>query len=74
MIKVNIEKAKVITKDRLRDERDPLLKQLDVEYIRAQEQGQDTTGIVEKKQKLRDITKEVDKAQTVEELKALKVE
>lgn len=74
MIKVNIDKAKDITKDRLRAERDPMLKQLDVDYMRAQEQGQDTSEIVKKKQKLRDVTKEVDKVQTVEELKALKGE
>jgi len=69
-IKIDIEKAKVITKDRLRAEREPLLEALDIEFIKAQEQGADTTAIVAEKQRLRDITKQVDNLTTVEELKA----
>ena len=38
-----------------------------------QETGQDTTAIVAAKQRLRDITKLVDIAQTPEELKAINV-
>lgn len=68
-ITVNIDKAKDITKDNLRAERKPLLEALDVEYIKAQETGADTSAIVAEKQRLRDITKQVDSMTTVEELK-----
>ena len=69
-IQVNIDKAKGITKDRLRSEREPLLQQLDVQYMRAMEAGQDTSAIVAKKQELRDAPVTVDSMTTVEELKA----
>ena len=68
-ITVNINKAKEITKDRLRAERKPLLEAQDVLYMRAQEAGEDTTAIVAEKQRLRDITNQVDSMTTVEELK-----
>ena len=71
---VNIDKAKDITKDRLREERKPLLEAQDVLYMRAQEAGDDTTAIVAEKQRLRDITNQVDSMTTVEELKAASVE
>lgn len=74
MINVNIDKAKVITKDRLRQERKPLLEQTDVDFMRALEAGQDTSAIVAEKQRLRDITNQVDSMTTVEELKAATVE
>ena len=69
-ITVNITKAKDITKDRLRIERKPLLEALDVEFIKAQETGADTSAIVVEKQRLRDITNQVDSITTVEELKS----
>ena len=68
---VDINKAKDITKDRLRAEREPLLLAQDVAFQRALETGADTSTIVAEKQRLRDITKLVDTATTVEELKAL---
>ena len=68
---VDINKAKDITKDRLRQEREPLLLAQDVAFQRALESGADTTAIVAEKQRLRDITTLVDTANTVEELKAL---
>ena len=74
MITINMDKAKAITKDRLRMERAPLLVAQDVLYMRATEQGADTTAIVAEKQRLRDITKLADEATTLDELKALKVE
>jgi hypothetical protein len=67
---IDIAKAKDIVKDKLRAERKPLLEALDIEFIKAQEQGADTTAIVAEKQRLRDITKQVDNLTTVEELKA----
>jgi hypothetical protein len=72
-IHVNIDKAKDITKDKLRAERKPLLEALDVEFIKAQEQGTDTSAIVAEKQRLRDITKTVDSMTTVEQLKGASV-
>jgi hypothetical protein len=74
MITVNINKAKDITKDRLRAERKPLLEAQDVAFQRALESGADTTAIVAEKQRLRDITNQVDSMTTVEELKAASVE
>ena len=67
---VDINKAKDITKDRLRAERKPLLEAQDVLFQRALESGADTSAIVAEKQRLRDITTLVDTANTVDELKA----
>ena len=70
---VDINKAKEITKDRLRQEREPLLLAQDVAFQRALEIKADTSAIVAEKQRLRDITTLVDTANTVEELKALEI-
>lgn len=72
-VTVNLTKAKAITKDRLRQERAPLIATQDVLYMRATEANQDTTAIVAEKQRLRDITQLADAATTLEELKDLKV-
>ena len=72
MIIINLDKAKDITKDRLRIERKPLLEAQDVAFQRALESGEDTTAIVAEKQRLRDITNLVDSATTLDELKNLK--
>ena len=74
MITIDMNKAKDITKDRLRQERKPLLEAQDVLYMRAQESGEDTTEIVNEKQRLRDITNLVDDCSTVEELKSISCE
>jgi uncharacterized protein YdaT len=71
MITINLNKAKDITKDRLRAERKPLLEAQDVAFQRALESNADTSVIVAEKQRLRDITNLVNNANTVEELKAL---
>jgi hypothetical protein len=68
---IDINKAKDITKDRLRQEREPLLLAQDIAFQRALESNADTSAIVAEKQRLRDITTLVDTANTVEELKAL---
>jgi hypothetical protein len=73
-IQVDITKAKVITKDRLRAERKPLLEEQDILFMKAQEAGSDTSAIVTEKQRLRDITNQVDSMTTTDELKAAKVE
>jgi len=74
LITINIDKAKQITKARLRIERDPLLQAQDIEFQRALESGADTTAIVAEKQRLRDITKVVDTLETLDELKEIKAE
>jgi uncharacterized protein YdaT len=71
---IDIDKAKDITKDRLRDERKPLLEAQDVAFQRALESGTDTSSIVAEKQRLRDITTLVNSVNTTEELKLLRVE
>ncbi len=73
MITVSIPKAKDITKDRLRLDRKPLLEAQDVLFMQAQESSADTTAIVAEKQRLRDITKQVDSCTTTDELKALTI-
>jgi hypothetical protein len=74
MITISIDKAKVIKKDRLRAERKPLLEAQDVLFMKAQESGADTTAIVAEKQRLRDITNDVDSCSTTDELKAVSIE
>ena len=74
MITINMNKAKEITKERLRIERKPLLEAQDIKFMQAQEAGSDTTAIVAEKNRLRDITKDADSCTTTEELKALTVE
>jgi len=71
MITINIDKAKAITKDRLRTERTPLLQAQDVAFQRALESGADTATIVAEKQRLRDITNLADTATTLDELKGI---
>ena len=66
---IDIDKAKDITKDRLRQERKALLEAQDVAFQRALESNADTSAIVAEKQRLRDITNQVDTMTTVEELK-----
>lgn len=74
MITINLDKAKDITKDRLREERKPLLDAQDVLFQIALETGADTTAIVAEKQRLRDITQLADAATTTDELKQISVE
>jgi len=71
MITINLDKAKNITKERLRQERKPLLEAEDIKFMQTQESGADTTAIVTEKNRLRDITKSVDSCTTTDELKAL---
>jgi hypothetical protein len=67
----DVEKAKEVTKNILRAKRAALLDALDVEFLQALEKGQSTASVVAEKQRLRDITKEPDKASTVEELRVM---
>ena len=72
-MQVNMTKAKAITKDRLRVDRKPLLEAQDVLFMRAQEAGSSTTAIVTEKQRLRDITNQVDSMTTLDQLKGATV-
>lgn len=71
MITINMDKAKAITKARLRTEREPLLAAQDVAFQRALESSADTSAIVTEKQRLRDITNLADAAATIDELKSI---
>jgi len=71
-ITINLDKAKGITKVRLREERTPLLAAQDVLFMQAQEVDGSTTDIVKEKKRLREITDGADDCTTTDELKALK--
>jgi hypothetical protein len=72
MITINIDKAKDITKDRLREERKPQLEALDVQMLRNFSNQELLAEIEAKKQALRDATTHASivEATTVEELKS----
>ena len=72
-ITINFIKAQALTKERLRLERKPLLEAQDVLFQRALETGKDATAIVVEKQRLRDVTKLVDAATTLDALKNMGV-
>ena len=69
-IQVNINKAKEITKDRLRAERKPKLEVLDVEVLKNINNAEKVSEIESKKQQLRDAPAQVDSMTTVEQLKS----
>lgn len=71
MIDINIDKAKDIWKNRIREKRKSALEQLDVDFMRANESSADTTAIVTDKQTLRDLPSQVDTATTIDEIKAV---
>ena len=73
MIKIDIPKAKEITKNRLRAEREPLLEALDIEVMKNLSDTEKLAEIEAEKQRLRDITKVVDTLKTVEELKSVSI-
>jgi hypothetical protein len=73
MITIDLDKAKAITKDRLRAERAPLLAAQDVAFMRATETADGVTlaAVAAEKQRLRDITNLVDACTTLDELRGL---
>lgn len=73
MITIDMDKAKAITKDRLRAERAPLLAAQDVAFMRATETADGVTlaAVAAEKQRLRDITNLVDACTTLDELRGL---
>jgi hypothetical protein len=73
VVTVSLDKAKEITKKRLRAEREPLLAAQDVLFQRAQESNADTTAIVAEKQRLRNVTTLADSATTLAALRAIEI-
>lgn len=73
VVSVNLDKAREITKARLRAEREPLLAAQDVAFQRALETGADTAAIVAEKQRLRDLPTLADACTSTAQLRALKV-
>jgi hypothetical protein len=71
MIVIDIIKAKEVWKDKIRNARKSALAKLDIDFIKAQEQGNDTTSIVADKQILRDLPSQVDTANSINEIKAV---
>lgn len=71
MITIDITKAKEVWKDKIRSSRKSALEKLDIDFIKAQEQGNDTTSIVATKQLLRDLPSQVDTANSINEIKAV---
>jgi len=70
-ITIDIDKAKDIWKTKIRTAREIALEKLDVDYMRANENGSDTTSIVADKNTLRDLPEQVDTATTTDEIKAV---
>ena len=67
MIKIDNIKAIEITKDKIREYRNPLLSQLDVEVMKNITNPEKLSEIEAEKQKLRDMTKDAE-GKSVEEL------
>ena len=72
-VEIDMAAARDIHKDNLRAERAPRLAALDVDYMKALEQGGDTAAIAAEKQALRDVTGDarIAGAATPDALKAL---
>ena len=74
-ITINMSKACLIWKDKLRQDRKPLLENLDVQYMRALERGETESiqKIVKKKEFLRDITEDprFEIASNIDEIKEI---
>lgn len=74
MIVINKKKVVEIVKNRLREERKPLLEELDFKFMAAQEQGLPVEEIVKQKQLLRDITDKKFEKMELSELGNLTIE
>lgn len=70
----DITKAKELKKEYLRQERKPLLESLDIEIMKNIKDSTKVDEIESQKQKLRDITSDIDKIKNVDELKLFKIE
>ena len=72
-ISYDLEKFRESVRNRLRSKRESILIKLDVDFIRALEEGTPTTEIVAEKQRLRNITTIVDGVNSIDELRALDI-
>ena len=70
VITEDLDAAKAIFADAVREARTPLLAALDTDFMKAQETGASTTQIVTDKQALRDAPTAGDSAASIAELKA----
>lgn len=70
---INLSKARILQKQRLRAQRQAILNKLDIAAMKALETGNqaEVARIAERKQQLRDITGLVDEANTLEAIKAI---
>ncbi len=73
MIKIDNTRAIEVAKDKIREYRNPLLSQLDIEIMKNITDAKKLAEIEAEKQKLRDMTEETD-GKTVEELQILLAE
>jgi hypothetical protein len=73
VIAINMDKAKDVWRNKIRDSRTPEFEKLDQDFMRALETGASTTQIVADKQTLRDAPahSDIDAATTPDELKAV---
>ena len=73
MITHDMEKARDIWRNKIRTVRKPILEQLDIEFMRCTEKGEDTTPIIEVKNLLRNFPQkpEIDEASSVAELREI---
>lgn len=71
MITIDITKAKDIWKNKIRKAREIALAKLDIDYMKALEQNEDTTTIIANKNTLRDLPSQVDSTTTVDEIKGV---
>jgi flagellar motor switch/type III secretory pathway protein FliN len=74
MIEINLEKALEIHKTKIREKRELVFKDLDIQFMKALEQGNTTLSaeIGAKKQALRDITDiDISNISTLDELKQI---
>ena len=70
-ITIDIAKAKKVWKEKIRFARKSALEKLDIDYTKAVESESSITQIVKDKNTLRDLPEQVDKATTVDEIKAV---
>lgn len=76
MIRINLDKAKAITKERLRAERAPLFNKNDL-LLRdaiAENDEQKRLAAIAERDRLRDITRLADNANSTDELKLISIE
>lgn len=76
VITVDMVKAREIKRDQLRADREPILAELDAQFMKALETNQDISGIVAHKTALRDAPNHpsIEKASTIDELKDITID